>query len=115
MNFDSELPDEVRHALTNSTLTVQGNLKTAQRGFLDNYALYQFSSGYSKHGELVVSNHKPEVDSLGNTIKYLQRNIPNIQIVKQLVYLKFKMRREGYKNNILKIEYFRSSHSKLEV
>jgi len=66
MNFDSELPDEVRHALTNSTLTVQGNLKTAQRGFLDNDTSYINSApGIQNMEELVVSNHKPEVDQFG--------------------------------------------------
>ena len=36
LNFDSELPDEVRQALTNSSITDQENSKIAQRAFPDN-------------------------------------------------------------------------------
>lgn len=62
-NFDSELPDEVRQALTNS---VQGNSKTTQRVIPEN-ELSQINSvtDIQNREKILGLNHKPESEQCG--------------------------------------------------
>lgn len=91
VNFDSELPDEVRQALTNSSITDQENSKIAQRAFPDN-ELSQINSvpGIQNSEELAVLNHMPESEHYGkyngifstNYSEYITSdtiNLPQIQ------------------------------------